>query len=580
MPTLVATNEQALKLTLAMKAKLTELQPGRDADDTKILVGMMAQYPHLSASTQQNVVAAAYPHFSVGDHITMQLMKRAKGCLSATPVTQFGLRPADIIPSVSETSVNTFYSKLLLATTDDVHSILECERKELEVQLSDEHGAPEMCFIEQALELLKQRSSQTDPQVSSVNKNSPITPDITVLEQNLTDNKTMYYSSAFDDECRPPPTPDNSEEEKAANIKYSLDASCILHARPRYRSQSSEEGSSTFNLEDMDTTPTNTLKYFYFYQAVELNTTSALANYATEAGSSDGQHIYLHAINARMMEHSYGSLEQCPPTFTARIVEKESGSITEDLRCRLRYLQHLPVTCQLEVVELNLTPPIVSRHTLQYFQDQLEGRKKRRQRRARDENRREKEISEQEKKAWGLYPTPHIQIQSYRHFPQYNLLEDETTLAAEQDQLSYASTSEASLSSTSGTTSNTTSMNAAMESLSLDSQKDTIGLSFAQMLREGKKDWPLVCAPISAVVKSKIETRSITDHPDSDVEPEGYVPAPTYRQSFSDSIALALERATAEGHGGQGETAPATGKKKKRQKQKILFATSMVCSGK
>ncbi|CAG2068189.1 unnamed protein product, partial [Timema podura] len=93
-------------------------------------------------------------------------------------------------------------------------------------------------------------------------------------------------------------------------------------------------------------------------------------------------------------------------------------------------------------------------------------------------------------------------------------------------------------------------MNAAMESLSLDSQKDTTGPSFAQMLREGKKDWPLVCAPIGVVVKSKIETRSIADHPDSDVEPEGYVPAPTYRQSFSDSIALALERATAEGHGG------------------------------
>nr|CAD7445880.1 unnamed protein product [Timema bartmani] len=499
-----------------------------------------------------SVVAAAHPRFSVGDHITMQLMKRAKGCLSATPVTHFGLRPADTIPAVSETSVNTFYSKLLLATTDDVRSILECERKELEVQLGDEHGAPEMCFIEQALELLKQRSSQTEPQVSSVNKNSPITPDITVLEQNLTDDKTMYYSCAFDDEFLPAPTSDNSEVENAAKIKYSLDESCVLHARPRYRSQSSEEGSSTFNLEDRDTTPTNTLKYFYFYQA------------------SDGQHIYLHAINARMMEHSYGSLEQCPSTFTARIVEKESGSITEDLRCRLRYLQHLPVTCQLEVVELNLAPPIVSRHTLQYFQDQLEGRRKRRQRRARDENRREKEISEQEKKAWGLYPTPHIQIQSYRHFPQYNLLEDETPLAPEQDQLPYASTSEASLSSTSGITSNTTSMNAAMESLSLDSQKDTTGPSFAQMLREGKKDWPLVCAPIGVVVKSKIETRSIADHPDSDVEPEGYVPAPTYRQSFSDSIALALERATAEGHGGQGETAPASGKKKKRQKQKIL----------
>jgi hypothetical protein len=78
--------------------------------------------------------------------------------------------------------------------------------------------------------------------------------------------------------------------------------------------------------------------------------------------------MYLHSLNARMLEASYGSLEASPAVLKARIVEKEAGSMTAELRHRLRYLQHLPVTCQFEVVELDLRPPLVSRDVLGYFQ--------------------------------------------------------------------------------------------------------------------------------------------------------------------------------------------------------------------
>lgn len=81
----------------------------------------------------------------------------------------------------------------------------------------------------------------------------------------------------------------------------------------------------------------------------------------------DGQQIYLHAVNVRMLELNYGSLEQSPHTVTGIIVEKESGSMTEDLRKRLRYLQHLPLTCQFEVAEIQLESPLVSQETLDTF---------------------------------------------------------------------------------------------------------------------------------------------------------------------------------------------------------------------
>lgn len=68
-----------------------------------------------------------------------------------------------------------------------------------------------------------------------------------------------------------------------------------------------------------------------------------------------------------MLEREYGSLESGPPKLTGVIVEIESGSMTEELRKRLRYLQHLPLTCQFLVVEIDLQPPIVSQETIVYF---------------------------------------------------------------------------------------------------------------------------------------------------------------------------------------------------------------------
>jgi hypothetical protein len=63
------------------------------------------------------------------------------------------------------------------------------------------------------------------------------------------------------------------------------------------------------------------------------------------------------------------------------------------------------------------------------------------------------------------------------------------------------------------------------------------------MLREGKSKScvePSAAAPITS--KSRPAGGGHRNS-DSEPEPEGYVPAPTFSQSFSDAIALALEKA-------------------------------------
>lgn len=83
--------------------------------------------------------------------------------------------------------------------------------------------------------------------------------------------------------------------------------------------------------------------------------------------ASDGQQIYLHAVNVQMLEMTYGCLRDSPSELTGVIVEKEAGSMTVELRKRLRYLQHLPVTAQFEVAEIELLPPLVTQSTIDAF---------------------------------------------------------------------------------------------------------------------------------------------------------------------------------------------------------------------
>lgn len=117
-----------------------------------------------------------------------------------------------------------------------------------------------------------------------------------------------------------------------------------------------------------------------------------------------------------MLEMQYGSLENCPHQVRGKILEKEGGSMTEGLRKRLRYLQHLPLTCQFEVAEINIAA-YISDEVLINFKDQIETRMKRRNRRAREERRREKKIDEEVNMIWGRKPPPNLRIESLQQFP-------------------------------------------------------------------------------------------------------------------------------------------------------------------
>ncbi|KAI8376007.1 uncharacterized protein BYT42DRAFT_573086 [Radiomyces spectabilis] len=95
---------------------------------------------------------------------------------------------------------------------------------------------------------------------------------------------------------------------------------------------------------------------YYFYQA------------------ADGQHIYLHPLYIRILKHEFGNYHAFPRRLQVPITHTDDVTMTEEVRRKLRYLGHLPLACDITVVDLDLTD-VVSPQTLSVFEHELQSRR-------------------------------------------------------------------------------------------------------------------------------------------------------------------------------------------------------------
>ena len=396
----------------------------------------------------KSVVSITWDEFNVHDEIEFRLMRRDRNSLFALPVEQYFPEVNEKHPSINDKL--TSYSQLVMASPTQVaRGIISKERHELEEQYRAEKDEPEACFIEEALQYLSQRESGID-----------IVYDEIIPEDLEADEETENISSDSTSGDTPPIFLEDFKEEDmgAAGAAMILDDS---QSRPRHTSSSSDgtvESSEVMDANEVGTIAedevtaddldistiqpallnkkqnnaksNNTPKdVFFFYQSsgklnfiftkrkiFKKNKSKKIFDYFLF--SLDGQPIYLHALNVQMLVHEYGSLENCPPKIKGKIMEKDSTSMTEELRNRLRYLRHLPLTSIFEVCEIKIKQPLVSKETLDEFEAQLEVRRRKRNRRAREEKRREKMIKAEENKRMGKFPDMKYRIESAFHFPQ------------------------------------------------------------------------------------------------------------------------------------------------------------------
>ncbi|RIA95012.1 hypothetical protein C1645_734374 [Glomus cerebriforme] len=100
--------------------------------------------------------------------------------------------------------------------------------------------------------------------------------------------------------------------------------------------------------------------------------------------SEDGQHIYLHPLDIRVLKHEFGSYDNFPDEITVRVVGVDESTMTEDLRKRFKYLSHLPLSCDVTFLEVDLKG-FVSDNSLKVFENELRQRYNRRKEKARKE---------------------------------------------------------------------------------------------------------------------------------------------------------------------------------------------------
>ncbi|XP_027202470.2 E3 ubiquitin-protein ligase RNF10 [Dermatophagoides pteronyssinus] len=155
----------------------------------------------------------------------------------------------------------------------------------------------------------------------------------------------------------------------------------------------------------------NNNDYHYFYQ------------------SADGQHIYPHSINVRMLKHQYQELRYCPPIIIGKVIELHRQTITDDIRKRFAHLRHLPLSCEFTIAELEFIndEKIVSAETLEQFRTEMNNRHRDRKRREKAQRIRDRNIEiENNKKYFNVHPLPNFSMTDADFQP----LEDDDTAAA------------------------------------------------------------------------------------------------------------------------------------------------------
>ncbi|XP_076586074.1 E3 ubiquitin-protein ligase RNF10 [Chaetodon auriga] len=517
-------------------------------------------YEAVHTADLKSVVAMETRQYVAGDVITMRLMRREKGALVAMPSSQWvkveePVRFGDACLSP--------YSKLLLISPAQALGLVAEDKAVLQAQLSQEEDA-HGCFIQSALcllqereeTLLKQQKANADDSLvfSSLTLEEASSPVEEVVTHISSTKPVLQYSSAFDDEVAEVP------EDAAAELPGIPEGilECVLEEPPEAAPELQPDEESPASRAESCRPSASVVHgpYYYFYQA------------------DDCQQMFLHPVNVRCLLREYGSLEASPDSITAAVVETVGHTVTEEIRRRHRYLAHLPLTCEFSICELALQPPILSKETLDTFADELEKRKRLRQKKMRDEKRREKRIEIEENKKQGKYPEVHIGLENLQHFPAFGSPPYNSSPPAQPD-FTFAPPSPLS-SSPSSDGMRFPSLNGQSSSPIVGSvEDDSHCLSFAQMLRDGKAR--VDAGPRITPKKDKLLAPPAAD---SDGESDGSdrVPVPSFQNSFSQAIEKALLQLDS------GSASPPQaavdpdekGGKKKKKKQKLLFSTSMV----
>ncbi|CAF1192440.1 unnamed protein product [Adineta steineri] len=480
-----------------------------------------------------------------GDWITFRLMCRERGSALFFPRNNFNANVLQHEPECLVMEANKQqYAHLLSADNEIIlNEIIEKEKLELLNQLEYDGDQPEACFIKQALEENNAREKLVRERVD-IKKNIEeikvtLKPAKEEVEEKLLPIKpVLVYDDAFDNSIVSTQEGNfdiHTEEKSDTNITLTSDKN---HPQPV----------SASNIQSTR---------HYFYQA------------------DDIYHAYLNGFNTRMLLHEYSSYQQCPDELHVRVEAIESFFMTEELRSQFRSLSHLPLTCEFQVIEIRLHPPIISPLTTQFFTEEIHRRRQHRTRKERLEKRRQQEAEFVEsQKLFSHYP-PEMMYMPQETFPVNGINSVEEFPAMISTATSSSPPSSASI------------------QLSDENFSPPTNVSFAQMLKQQapanfkpiiiNKPIATKTSTIEILTKTKKNKKKKGDNDSDDDQindnDEYYAAVPNFHSSFSlEGVFDRLKLVNGEEHpvsAGSEVTGNVTTKKKNKKTKQILFATGM-----
>ncbi|CAO3655540.1 unnamed protein product [Mucor fragilis] len=352
----------------------------------------VSEHASNASSTTTAAAAAASTTLSCGvtdgDRVDMSLMQRSNDSTLAFPLSDTWPLPPNVtcnymkpdtplIPWHFTPGAMTF-ARFMLASPDYLRGEYNRDCVELNDAMSDAKGwgsAEEMPFIENSLDQILEKMKQLKQQETKELELAIQTSDM-MFE--AVAKYAKKHGKAPSTHQHPSQIAEKVEEVPEAYRQYQLSHQAGEDIDADQAASSTSAPTTSHQRHNHSSNNNTPATDFYFYQAV------------------DGQHVYLHPLDIRILKHEFGEYDQFPRQLQVQATNVQESTLTEDLRKKCKYLGHLPLACDVTFMEINVKD-IVSPETIQVYNQELVGRVKKRKDKERKEDQRRKQAESKQK---------------------------------------------------------------------------------------------------------------------------------------------------------------------------------------
>ncbi|KAJ2960824.1 hypothetical protein NQZ79_g3866 [Umbelopsis isabellina] len=394
----------------------------RDLKSVKFM-NVSAILEHASVDPYDQVRITNTPsHPVTGDLVDMCLVQRSAFSTLAFPlssswpvpdnISSAYTRPGTIYPPWPFTPDAMAFAKFMLASPEYLKSEYTQDVNELKDALTeakDWNASEEVGFINSAIDIVTTELADIHLR------------DTADVASSMTMAQNIIQAVQKNDGKRA-----EAQAKQAAASKQDGTIAPIPEAYQQH--QLNRTGSSSLLSQSPDDVPTSNVQKnaadtitptYYFYQ------------------TCDGQHVYLHPLDIKILKKEFVNYDRFPKNIIVRVSNVEESTLTEELRKKFKYLSHLPLSCDVTFLEVDLKG-VVSDETLDTFKNELRVRHKKRSEKLRREEKDKRLADSREQKAKPATWTSQPVDPTIRDDPFFNAVSSDHAVSDEEAVLSEA----------------------------------------------------------------------------------------------------------------------------------------------